>query len=165
MKLLDLAENFVLGSGTVTIDPDRKLMLLLYYRPKKELLLPKGRKDRGETLEAAAIRETFEESGYSCQLVNHKLATSAPDPSESFEYHQEPIACQQRIAYGKRKIILWYVAVSDSTVPWVADTQEEGEDFEPRWIPIHEALKGLEYDDDRKIATRAVEVFPHILDD
>lgn len=159
-KILDLGEDFVLGSGTVCIDPDKGLMLLLFYRAKNEYLLPKGRKDRGEDLEATATRETFEESGFPCQLTKHKLATNAPDTTGDRDLHREPIAVQQRMKDGARKIILWYVSQADSSGYWTAGTQEEGEDFETRWLPIQEALKTLSFLDDRKIAARAVDAFP-----
>ena len=162
-KTLDLAETFSLGSGTVCIDPDNGLMLLLFYRAKKELLLPKGRKDRGESIEATATRETFEESGYPCQLVKHNLSSNAPDASGNGKPHREPIAVQQRMKDGVRKIILWYVAQADSSGFWTAGTQEEGEDFETRWLQVREAVKALTYEDDQKIALRAIEAFPSLV--
>ena len=161
-KFLDLGEDFVLGSGTVCIDPDKGLMLLLLYRPENSLLLPKGRKDRGENLEVTATRETFEESGYPCQLINHNLATNAPDTTGNASLHREPIAVQQRMKDGVRKIILWYISQADASGTWKADTQEEGEDFETRWMPVEKAINSLTYDDDRKIATRAVAAFPQL---
>ena len=161
-KILDLGEDFVLGSGTVCIDADKALMLLLYHRPKGELMLPKGRKDRGESIEATATRETFEESGFPCQLVKHKLPTNAPDTSGNADVHREPIAVQQRMKDGVRKIIIWYVAQADSSGFWTAGTQEEGEDFETRWLPVKEAAKALTFPDDQKIAARAIDAFPSL---
>ena len=152
----------MLGAGTVTIDPTKELMLLLFYRAKSELLLPKGRKDLGESLKEAAVRETYEESGYRCYLAPHSLATAAlvPHPiSNAGVLHKEPIAVQQRMKDGQRKIIFWYVAEAVSTSQWTPNTQEEGEDFETRWMPVKEAIEALAYDDDRKIATRAWEAF------
>lgn len=137
-------------------------MLLLFCRAKKEYLLPKGRKDRGEELEITATRETFEESGYPCQLIKHKLPTNAPDTSGNMDLHKEPIAVQQRMNHGVRKIILWYASQADSSGLWTADTQEEGEDFESQWIPVKEALMVLTFSDDQKIAKRACEAFPEL---
>ena len=161
-KILDLGEDFVLGSGTVCIDSEKGLMLLLLYRAKNEMLLPKGRKDRGEALETAATRETFEESGYPCQLVKHALSTNAPDTMGNMDLHREPIAVQQRMKKGVRKIILWYVSQADSSGMWTAGTQEEGEDFETKWLPVQEAIKALTFEDDRRIAARAAQAFPNL---
>lgn len=90
--LLDISDNVVLSSGTVAIDIPKGLVLLLYYRPKGEYILPKGRKNVGETLEAAAVRETMEESGFECRLFKHQLLTKAQQLKDP--QHTEPIAVQ-----------------------------------------------------------------------
>lgn len=102
-RRVDFSDGFSLSSGTVAIDCDRGLVLLLYHRSKREYLLPKGRKNVGETLQAAAERESWEESGYSCRLLRHSLPTRAPQPTKA--PHTGPIAVQQRISQGIRKII------------------------------------------------------------
>ena len=79
-RILDFADDFVLSSGTITVDCSRCLVLLLYFTPKGEYLRPKGRKDVGETLPAAAVRETTEESGYHCQLLEHSLTLGLLQP-------------------------------------------------------------------------------------
>ena len=160
-RQLDLSENFVLSSGTVPIDISKRLVLLLYYRPKGEYMLPKGRKNVGETLSAAAIRETAEESGFNCTLFKHQLHTNAQnkpvDPS-----HTEPIAIQQRMNQGVRKIIFWYIASIDSTLQRIRDTQEDGEEFDVEWVRIEHAPSKCSFDDDRKIVEKALEAVPHL---
>ena len=165
-RSLFLSGDFVPCSGTVPVDVEKGLVLLLYYRRKKEILLPKGRKDIGENLQSAAVRETFEESGYSCQLVPHTLPTKASDTrpgSTSNDYnssnghpHTEPIAVQQRVSNGVHKIIFWYLAKADSSVKWTLDTQDDNEDFEPRWIPIDKAVDSMSYPDDRCVVSQAL---------
>ena len=73
-QLLHLSDEFVLSSGTVPIDIHNGLVLLLYCRPKGEYMLPKGRKNVGETLEDAAIRETFEDQVSSVIYSNISFA-------------------------------------------------------------------------------------------
>ena len=156
-KILDLSESFVLSSGTVCFDIEEKRVLLLNYRPKNEILLPKGRKDRGESLEIAAVRETYEESGFQCQLLPHSLHTNAQAPaSREHQPHTEPIAVQQRIANRVRKIIFWYLAQSDPSKPWTPGTQDEGEDFESRWVPVKDALDIISNSDDRLVLKQAL---------
>lgn len=152
---LDFSEDFVLSSGTVPIDVSKGLVLLLYYRPKGEYMLPKGRKNVGETLEAAAIRETAEESGFKCSLFKHQLKTNAQELVGS--YHTEPIAVQQRMNQDVRKIIFWYVAEVDSTSHRMRDTQEEGEDFDVEWVCVENATSKCSFEDDRKILAKALE--------
>jgi 8-oxo-dGTP pyrophosphatase MutT (NUDIX family) len=63
-RSLHLYESFVISCGTVTLDIDRSKVLVIYLRKTGEYYLPKGRKDVGEQLEATAVRETYEETGY-----------------------------------------------------------------------------------------------------
>ncbi|KAF9261106.1 hypothetical protein L218DRAFT_1002016 [Marasmius fiardii PR-910] len=53
---------------------------LLYHCLKNQWLLPKGRKEAGESLATAAMRETFEETGYPNALLPITLPTRAPIP-------------------------------------------------------------------------------------
>lgn len=155
---VDFSDRFVLSSGTVAIDCRRSLVLLLYYRPKGEYLLPKGRKNVGETLEAAAERETWEESGYNCRLLSHSLPTRAPQPTRT--PHTEPIAVQQRFSQGIRKIIFWYLAQVDSSDRQAVQTQEEGEDFEVRWVCTVNAPSTMSFVEDREIVEKALSAVP-----
>ncbi|EGE79173.2 NUDIX domain-containing protein [Blastomyces dermatitidis ATCC 18188] len=141
---LHFSEEFVIGCGTVSIDLAKDLVLLLYCRKRRQYHLPKGRKNVGESLEDAAIRETFEESGHKCHYnVSHA--------------HKEPLAVQQRRGSGPHRIIFWYLASADSTELPVVGTQEAWEDFEPHWLPLHEAAAKLAREDDQQVVPRAVQ--------
>ena len=160
-RILDLSDDFVLSSGTVPIDISKGLVLLLFYRPKREYLLPKGRKNVAETLEAAALRETTEESGFECHLFKHKLSTNAEQLIAS--EHTEPIAVQQRVNDGVRKIIFWYISEVDSGSPQNLDAQEEGEEFDVVWVRLEDAPSKCSFVDDRKIVEKALEAIPRPL--
>ena len=124
-------------------------------------MLPKGRKNVGETLEAAAVRETTEESGFECHLFKHKLATNAQQRTEPG--HSEPIAVQQRMNKGIRKIIFWYISEVDSCSQQKVDTQEEGEEFDVEWVRMEDAPSKCSFVDDRKIVEKALEAVPRPL--
>ena len=156
--LLDSSHDFVLSSGTVPVDISKGLVLLLYYRPKAEYMLPKGRKNVGETLEAAAIRETTEESGFTCHLFKHQLHTNAQEPRNS--HHTEPIAVQQRMNQGIRKIIFWFISEVDSCSQKMTGTQEEGEDFDVEWVPMGDAPSKCSFADDRRVVEIALGAVP-----
>ena len=162
-RILDLSDDFVLSSGTVPLDISKGLVLLLFYRPKREYMLPKGRKNAAETLEAAALRETTEESGFECRLFKHKLPTNAQQLTEP--EHSEPIAVQQRVSQGVRKIIFWYVSEVDSGSQRKLDTQEEGEEFDVEWVRLEDAPLKCSFADDRKIVEKALEAFLRSLPD
>ena len=156
--LLHLSDEFVLSSGTVPIDIREGLVLLLYCRPKGEYMLPKGRKNVGETVEDAAIRETFEESGFKCHLFKHQLSTNAQEPRDF--HHTESIAVQQRMSHGVLKIIFWYISEVDSRTQPMTDTQEEKEEFDVEWVRMDEAPSKCSFVDDRKIVEKALEAVP-----
>ena len=157
-RSLDLSDDFVLSSGTVPLDIPNGLALLLYYRPMKEYMLPKGRKNVGETLEETAVRETTEESGFKCRLFKHGLSTNAQQLTEP--EHTEPIAVQQRMSQGVRKIIFWYISEVDSCSQQKLDAQEEGEDFDVEWVRMEDAPSKCSFADDRKIVDKALEALP-----
>ncbi|KAI1927857.1 hypothetical protein LOY94_002344 [Ophidiomyces ophidiicola] len=80
--MLHLSDTFVLSAGTVTVDAAQKLVLILYSPTSNTHFLPKGRKDVGESLPAAAVRETLEESGYRVALRPHRLPTNATNQAK-----------------------------------------------------------------------------------
>jgi 8-oxo-dGTP pyrophosphatase MutT (NUDIX family) len=58
----------MLGAGMVIIQPSTHRLVILYDTQKKRWFLPKGRKDLGESLEQAALREAYEEVGHITSL-------------------------------------------------------------------------------------------------
>ncbi|MCJ1426825.1 hypothetical protein MMC29_004728 [Sticta canariensis] len=156
--LLNLSNTFVLGSGTVPIDPLKNLVLLLFYRPKGAFLLPKGRKHMDETLETTAMRETTKRTGYGCRLLKHKHANQAAKPEHSLQ-HIEPIAIQQELREGIRKIIFWYVVQVDSSNACISGTQEGVEDFTVCWVGMSLASAMMAFAEEKEIVARAVDAF------
>ncbi|KAH8691961.1 NUDIX hydrolase domain-like protein [Talaromyces proteolyticus] len=177
-RILTFSDCFVISCGTVCLDLNQRAVLILRHRGKNQFYFPKGRKNRGETLEDAAVRETYEESGYPCQLLQHNcLSTKAPCPNqdkrsldslldknvgEKNELHTEPFAVQQWVYQdGVRKLIFWFLATADSLQPPHENTQDEGEEkdnFEAHWINIEGALAMLTFEDDRELIRKALEV-------
>jgi len=54
------AADFLLGAGVVIIQPSTSKIVLVTDK-RKRWFLPKGRKDKGESLEQTALREAYEE--------------------------------------------------------------------------------------------------------
>lgn len=110
-RSLHLSESFVISCGTVTLDIDRSKVLVIYLRKTGEYCFPKGRKDVGERLEATAVRETYEETGYIVELLPLQLTTLATlhgidDVRSALPGGTtEPIAVTQRTTQGVLKII------------------------------------------------------------
>ena len=55
------AADFILGAGMVVIQPSSRKIVIVYDPSSDTYFLPKGRKDIGESLEQAALREAYEE--------------------------------------------------------------------------------------------------------
>jgi 8-oxo-dGTP pyrophosphatase MutT (NUDIX family) len=53
------SENFMLGAGAVIIQPSSGKVVIV--QDGDHWFLPKGRKDLGESIEEAALREAYEE--------------------------------------------------------------------------------------------------------
>jgi 8-oxo-dGTP pyrophosphatase MutT (NUDIX family) len=62
-------ENFMLGAGMVIIQPSMSKILVIHDERRKYWFLPKGRKDIGESIEQAALREAYEEVSQRCQFL------------------------------------------------------------------------------------------------
>jgi 8-oxo-dGTP pyrophosphatase MutT (NUDIX family) len=76
------SEATTISCGSVTIDPARQKVLLIWNKKLKIFQLPKGRKNIGEDMLSAAMRETYEETGVKATPLRLKIATRATPPSE-----------------------------------------------------------------------------------
>lgn len=76
------SEATTISCGTVTIDPARQKVLLIWNKTLKIHQLPKGRKNIGEDMLSAALRETYEETGVRATPLRLKIATRATPPSD-----------------------------------------------------------------------------------
>ncbi|OIW31333.1 hypothetical protein CONLIGDRAFT_310541 [Coniochaeta ligniaria NRRL 30616] len=76
------SEATTISCGTVTIDPAKQKVLLIWNRNLKIYQLPKGRKNIGEDMLSAAMRETYEETGVTATPLRLKIATRATPPAD-----------------------------------------------------------------------------------
>jgi len=150
------ASNFVISCGTVTLDLQQSKALLIRWRNPgggTELMLPKGRKNIGETLERAALRETLEETGYEASLLTLSVPTLATSDgtSEQSDLSTEPVSVTERYRGDVRKIIFWFAAQADSTLSPQRRVLQEGEDFEAVWENLAYVLDLVTHDADRQV--------------
>ncbi|KAI5783536.1 NUDIX hydrolase domain-like protein [Geopyxis carbonaria] len=161
--LTRFSDTFVISCGTITLDPAQARMLLIRWKKNGEVFLPKGRKNIGETLEDAAVRETYEETGVRVTLLRLQiptLATPGAAATPKCGFTTEPVAFSQRTTGdGTLKLIFWFSAQGDSTTAHDTGTQEEGEDFEPVWVGLDEAVQTLTFGDDKDIAKRVIQLY------
>ena len=67
-----ISENFMLGAGAVIIQPSSGNVVIV--QDGDSWFLPKGRKDLGESIEQAALREAYEEVRFSLDFVSLPIA-------------------------------------------------------------------------------------------
>jgi 8-oxo-dGTP pyrophosphatase MutT (NUDIX family) len=104
---------------------------------RRVLALPKGHLDKGETDEAAAIREVGEETGVRADLI---------DKLGDVEYTYE------RRGRRRNKRVAFYLFEYRSGS--LADHDHEIEDA--RWMPLVQAAEELTYAGEREIVRRAM---------
>lgn len=163
-----LAGDFVISAGCVLFhnNPSSNALeiCILHQLKRDEWLLPKGRKDQGETIEQAALRETYEETGFKCSLWSQRMPTRAPAPGVDNVYTTqivdnlvEPIGVTIRnLANGDIKIIFWFIAKADDGVDKEQGTQMATEDFDSTFVDAQEAVGRLTFESDREIVRRAL---------
>jgi 8-oxo-dGTP pyrophosphatase MutT (NUDIX family) len=103
----------------------------IIHRPRyDDWSLPKGKVEPGETEPVTAVREVKEETGYSAHLGRRLAAVAYP------------------VEQGIKKVRYWAARrVGGEFTP-----NDEVDDL--KWLPVSEAIKQLEYPQDRKVLRR-----------
>ncbi|CAE6426183.1 unnamed protein product [Rhizoctonia solani] len=163
-----VSDEFVICAGCVLLRRSPTLQVCILYHPKDDrFILPKGRKDRGESIHETALRETYEETGHKCSLLplNMKTRAQPPDvfvkdqPTDAIGA-EEPIAMfLRRVAAKDVKLIFWFVAEVDESSPHQKGTQIGSEAYETRFVDVHEVLGVLTYACDREVVAKALELY------
>ena len=100
------------------------------HRPKyDDWTLPKGKLDPGESIEAAAVREVFEETGFRAVIERRIGETSYRDRK------------------GRPKRVTYF-----AMRPSGGSFEVNDEVDELRWLPVEEAEELLSYEHDRNLA-------------
>lgn len=163
------SDVFVVSAGCLLfrlVDGVDLQLCILYNTRQGKWVLPKGRKDCGESIEATALRETFEETGYSCEFLPCTLETRAPLPGVDLhpskvltvEHATEPFAVTtQQMKNGAMKFIWWFIARPTSSEK-VLDTQTNSEAYDSHFVSIDDAVGRLSNQEDRETAAKARQI-------
>jgi 8-oxo-dGTP pyrophosphatase MutT (NUDIX family) len=101
----------------------------LVHRPEyDDWTFPKGKLDRGESFEDAALREVEEETGLRGRLVREL-------PALRYDVR------------GRPKLVRYWLMEVEAETPFVANDEVD----EVHWLEPHEALAQLTYDGDREL--------------
>ena len=122
----------VRAAGGVVCDEDGRVALV--YRPKyDDWSFPKGKLEKGETEEEAAVREVHEETGLDVELGRELGFVSYTDPK------------------GRPKTVRYWLMRAKA-----GEFTPNSEVTELRWLPLAEAPQLLSYDRDREILGRII---------
>ncbi|KAI1011584.1 hypothetical protein LB504_002154 [Fusarium proliferatum] len=157
------SENLVESAGTILFRLSTQDICIMIDVKRNEYILPKGRRNIGESRRDTAIRETTEETGIPCRLLpinmKSRLCSSedkdAPDEARLFEDVCEPISVQmRRIGEDEMKIIWCYIAAVNEN-----DKIEKCEDgLEVEWHGYEEVSQKLTFQNDRELVARAIKL-------
>ncbi len=118
----------VRAAGGVVLDPEGRVVLV--HRPRyDDWTLPKGKLDRGESFEDAALREVEEETGLRCRLVRELPSSEYLDPK------------------GRSKLVRYWLMEVEHDPGFVPNDEVD----ELRWVPLEEAPALLTYPRDAEI--------------
>ena len=118
----------VRAAGGVVLDPEGRVALV--HRPRyDDWTLPKGKLDRGESFEDAALREVEEETGLRCRLVRELPSSEYLDPK------------------GRSKLVRYWLMEVEHDPGFVPNDEVD----ELRWVPLEEAPALLTYPRDAEI--------------
>ena len=116
---------------------DGKARILLVHRTQhKDVSLPKGKVDPGETLPHTAVREIAEETGFEVSLGA---------PLGTVEY---------RLPNGREKVVHYWSAEVDAGQAERHSYEANGEIRALEWVPIAKAVKHLTYAHDADVVER-----------
>ncbi|MEE8390020.1 MAG: NUDIX domain-containing protein [Anaerolineae bacterium] len=138
-----MVENCIVrytAAGGVVVHDGRVLVL---RRPGRgEVRLPKGHVEPGEEVQATALRETHEESGYANLAVKADLGTQVTE----FDHAGQHVVRTERY---------FLMALTDDvdSAPFGGEEQ-----FEPDWLTWDEALATLTFEAEREWVRRAKEM-------
>jgi 8-oxo-dGTP diphosphatase len=108
------------------VRPGREVVLV--HRPRyDDWSFPKGKLDRGESWESAAVREVAEETGLVCELGDELPSTRYLD------------------AKGRLKLVRYWCMRPVGLEPWLPNAEVDGR----RWVPVDDAADLLTYAHDR----------------
>ena len=111
--------------------------VLLVERTKhRDMTIPKGKLDPGETLPECAVREMLEETGIAVHLGAH-LGTS--------EY---------RLPEGRQKIVHYWTAEASTRAIAESRFAPNGEIKALHWLPLQKAMKACTYEHDTQLLER-----------
>lgn len=128
------------SAGGIVIHEGKILIITSLRRGSVDL--PKGTIELGESIEATAIREIEEETGYRVRIIKDIGSLTYDFPKS------EDATWRKTVSY-------FLMELADNDAPM--KNLQEGEDFENEWVTPEEAVSRLTYDDTREMLARVIQ--------
>lgn len=132
-------QRYETGGGIVIY---QQQMMLLDRPARREVRLPKGHIDPGETPAMTALRETREESGYADLLILADLGSQVVTFQRDGQH------------YIRTE---FYFLMTLRSEKQVARPAEDANQFQTIWLPLPEAVSALTFEAEKNIARKAIE--------
>ncbi len=128
------AAPLVKAAGGVVLKGRKRAKVLVVHRPKyDDWSLPKGKLNRGESWEAAALREVLEETNIRAKIVDTLTPTS-------YWIKDRP------------KVVIWYLMRVQNERTFKPNSEVD----QVVWVPLDEARKLLTYRDERRVVKQVL---------
>jgi len=116
--------------------------ILMLKKFNGDWVLPKGKAEKGETLEQTALREVFEETGVKAEIKNY---LGKIDYKYNSSWNESLFA---------QKTVHWFLMGTKS----MACTPLRKEGFiEARFVHVDRVLELIRYEDEKEIVAKAIE--------
>jgi 8-oxo-dGTP diphosphatase len=111
-------------------EPHASIEIVVVHRPRyDDWSFPKGKLDKGETYEEAAVREVAEETGLICELGRELPPTWYLDGK------------------GRTKLVRYWAMRIVGIEPWAPNDEID----QRRWVTVDDAARMLTYEHDREL--------------
>jgi len=142
----------IVSAGGFLFDfEEEKVLLIISHKQYGNVVVPKGKINSAETAEQAALREVAEETGYDDIELVASLGASNFKYINKVENYHLPIGAKVE------KIVHYFLFRLKSTRQKIA--REPHENFENIWTTFEEALKLLNYKEDKELLKKAIEIY------
>ncbi len=128
-----------ISAGGIVFFNNSILMLKKY---SGDWVLPKGRIEKGESLEETALREVFEETGARAEIIRYLGKIS-------YSYRQ--LSKNQR----QKKTVHWYLMVSQNMN--CQPLRKEGF-IEASYVHVDKAIELIAFDSEREMVKKAIDI-------
>lgn len=132
-QMLKMSGRFEVSSGGVVLGAEGVLLVKVENLDRQvQWTFPKGHLEAGETVEAAALREVQEETGWRCRIV-------APLGDVHYQFKRDGVTIHKTVNWFRME------PVEKTGIP------DPDEILDCRWYSVPEAADLLVYKSDKKI--------------